>query len=224
MANYSKGKKYHFTYKTTNLIKGTYYLGMHSTNHLKDGYLGSGKRLYYELNKYGKENFKFEILEHFKNREDLVQAEKKLITEQDINNNKCLNLKPGGTGGYVSKEASTKGGKILGNLHRDRMENDSEYREFRTKLTKAVNKRMVETGIHPFLNSKKRYNWKGKKHTEEAKKKMSNSSKGQGTGCSNSQYGTCWITNGSMNKKIKKGDLIPVGYRLGRKLKKDLDM
>jgi len=38
-------------------------------------------------------------------------------------------------------------------------------------------------------------------------------------GINNSQYGTCWITNGIDNKKINKGDLIPDGWKLGRKLK-----
>lgn len=36
----------------------------------------------------------------------------------------------------------------------------------------------------------------------------------------NSQYGTCWITNGAENKKIKRDDLdnwISLGYYKGRK-------
>ena len=54
----SKNKiKYHFLYKTTNLINNKYYYGMHSTYKLDDGYLGSGKRLRYSIRKYGKENF-----------------------------------------------------------------------------------------------------------------------------------------------------------------------
>jgi hypothetical protein len=35
----------------------------------------------------------------------------------------------------------------------------------------------------------------------------------------NSQFGTCWITNGKENKKIFKGDNIPNGWRLGRVIK-----
>lgn len=33
----------------------------------------------------------------------------------------------------------------------------------------------------------------------------------------NSQYGTKWITNGKINKKIKKSDEIPCGFYAGRK-------
>ena len=31
--------KYHFLYKTTNLINNKYYYGMHSTNNLNDGWV-----------------------------------------------------------------------------------------------------------------------------------------------------------------------------------------
>lgn len=34
----------------------------------------------------------------------------------------------------------------------------------------------------------------------------------------NSQYGTMWITNGELNKKIRKSDPIPESYYPGRKL------
>ena len=63
-----KEKTYHFIYKTTNLLNGKYYIGMHSTFNLEDGYMGSGKRLKRSLNKYGKENHKVEILEFVDNR------------------------------------------------------------------------------------------------------------------------------------------------------------
>jgi len=32
----------------------------------------------------------------------------------------------------------------------------------------------------------------------------------------NSQYGTMWITNGEFNRKIKKDDIIPLGWAMGR--------
>lgn len=211
MANIKENKRFHFTYKTTNLINDRYYLGMHSTNRLDDGYLGSGKRLYYELNKYGRDNFKFEILEQFNSREELVQAEIKLITEQHVENPNCLNLKSGGSGGF-SKENWKKGQIASSNIMKERWKDDA-YREKMLFLrTEGIKKAHREGKF-------KHDNFKGKKHTPETIEKMKESKKDQGKGSTNSQYGTCWITNEVENKKIYKGDSIPQGWKLGRKLK-----
>lgn len=211
MANIKENKKYHFTYRTTNLINKRYYLGMHSTNRIDDGYLGSGKRLYYELNKYGRDNFKFEILEQFDSREELVQAEINLITEHDLKNPNCLNLKQGGSGGF-SKEDWEKGQEASRYFMKEQWR-DLEYRERMIRVRTEGVKKLHREG-------KVKYdNFKGKKHTPETIEKMKQSHKGVGIGNKNSQYGTCWITNECINKKIHKEDLIPEGWRLGRKLK-----
>ena len=69
---------------------------MHSTDNLEDGYMGSGKRLRRSLNKYGKENFKFEILEFLPNRETLKEREKELVNLNEVMKKECLNLTIGG--------------------------------------------------------------------------------------------------------------------------------
>jgi len=50
-------------YKTTNLVNGKFYIGKHY-NDINDNYLGSGIKLNNDIKKYGKENFKREILEY----------------------------------------------------------------------------------------------------------------------------------------------------------------
>jgi len=61
--------------------------------------------------------------------------------------------------------------------------------------------------------------FKNKKHSNETKRKIGLSNSLKQKGEFNSQYGTCWITNGIENKKIHKSDNIPEGWSLGRKLK-----
>ena len=51
-------------YKTTNLINGKIYVGLHVTSNLEDDYLGSGSNLKLAVKKYGKENLKENILSY----------------------------------------------------------------------------------------------------------------------------------------------------------------
>lgn len=213
MANFKKDKKYHYTYKTINLINNRYYLGMHSTNNLNDDYLGSGKRLWYEIRKYGKQNFKLEILSYYNTREELIEAEKNLITENDINNNNCLNLKLGGSGGFNLEDI--KKGNIAGNKAFKEKLRDPDYKNIHSNKCRERNLKLIYTG---YKNEKFKYNWKGKKHSEESKQKMSEIKKGTGKGKNNSQCNTMWITNGKENKKIKKTDKIPTEWYKGRKM------
>jgi hypothetical protein len=208
MANINKEKKYHFIYKTTNLLNGKYYVGMHSTSNMKDGYLGSGTRLRRAIRKYGKENFRLEILEFFDSREALVLREKELVNEALLKDEMCMNLKPGGSGGFCNEEHAYKyhaaGGKrvrqLLSEKHCNKLKTDAAYKEWYLSKCKGNNY------------------WKGKKHSIETIVRMKEKKAGFGTGESNSQFGTCWITDGLRNRKIKKTDLLPHGWKYGRVL------
>lgn len=217
MSNSIKVKKFHFIYKTTNLLNGKFYIGMHSTNNIKDGYLGSGTRLRRAIRKYGINNFKLEILEWCKTRDELSEREKEIITENHINDDNCYNLKYGGLGGgsFINKEHQFKCSQAAGLKHSYRMKNDEEYcKKFTEKLSESGKRRHQQGELNTF-----KYDWSGKKHSPETKKLISDSKKGTGAGNLNSQFGTQWITNGDENKKIKKGDIIPNGWKLGKKSK-----
>ena len=209
---YGTRKKYHFIYKTINLLSGRYYIGMHSTDNLNDGYLGSGTYLKRSINKHGKENHSIKILEFVNSREQLAAREKEIVSLQEIAKKECMNLKVGGEGGF-SKEIQ-KIGSLAGNLEKTRlMKEDPAYRARIVGTISENMKRQFAEGKRTSFNVGQ---WIGKKHSEETKKKIgaANSTKQKGEG--NSQFGKCWITNEVENKKIHKGDPIPKGWRLGR--------
>jgi len=222
-ALYGSKKKYHYLYKTVNKVNGCYYYGMHSTNNLEDGYLGSGTYLKRSMNKYGKQNFELQILKYFNTRRELVEAEKVLITEKILQDKRTYNLVEGGQGFCT-------GSSLKANIRRKELlkENKEWKRNYSEKLStsikavkeKLTDKQREEIGKKVREGLKKvNFNhatFKGKKHSEKSKKKISESKKGKDKGLNNSQYGTCWITNEKQNKKIKKGDPIPKGWRLGR--------
>ena len=90
--------KYHYFYKITNNINGRFYYGVHNTNNINDGYMGSGTRLHYAYKKYGIENFSKEILKYFESSDDAFQYESEIVTEDLIFNPDCYNLVKGGIG------------------------------------------------------------------------------------------------------------------------------
>jgi len=212
MANINESKKYHFIYKTTSLLDGKYYVGMHSTSNLKDGYLGSGTRLRRAMRKYGKENFQIEILEFFDSREKVVQREKELVNEVLLQDPMCMNLKPGGTGGFCNEEHAYKyhaaGGKkvkqLLGKRHQERLKSDTEYRN-----------RWLQRCREGLKNLPTKYR-EGKKHSPDTIQKMKQARKGKGLGAANSQYGSFWVTDGISNRKLSYLETIPEGWYRGR--------
>lgn len=216
MANFNKEKKYHFIYKTTNLINGKFYVGMHSTNNLNDGYLGSGYRLRRSISKNGKENFKIEILEFFSDRNSLVEREKQLVNEELLKDPMCMNLTTGGVGGFISEKQQKHRSVCANKKHNYLLKNNSEYRQNYVQKMKIASYtqyiKRKESGDALF-----HLNWTDKKHKPETIEKMKKSKIGYGFGSNNSQFGTCWITNGTENKKIKKTEKLPKEWKYGRK-------
>ncbi len=90
-------------YKTTNLINGKIYIGQDSNNN--PTYYGSGKLLKIAIKKYGKENFKKEILEECKNEGHLNEREIFWIHNCDSINRKV---------GYNISDGSKEGDRKIG--------------------------------------------------------------------------------------------------------------
>jgi hypothetical protein len=101
--NRAEYRKYHIIYKTTCTITGKFYLGMHSTDNLNDGYLGSGSILSRSIKKYGRENHTCEVIELLQDRKSLSLREEQIITPELRLNKMCMNIRSGGTGNQPGK-------------------------------------------------------------------------------------------------------------------------
>ena len=194
---------------------------MHSTSNLDDGYIGSGHRIRRSIKKYGKENFKCEILEMLPDRNLLKQREKDIVNEELLNDSLCMNLVYGGGGGFISPEGVKKGRKKTDEILEQRYGKDfrkiifENYRNNLTDFQKMELSNKIKEG-----QKKSGYDFgssfRGKKHSQETKDKIGKISSIKQKGKNNSQYGTCWITNGKENRKIKKDSELPVGWIIGR--------
>ena len=179
---------YGFVYETTNLKNGKKYIGQKKFTRGYENYLGSGKYLKPDIKKYGKENFKRDILAIANTQELLNELEKHFITVNDA-------VK---SDNYYNDINHGQCGNVFAN------KTEEEMKEISKKMSKSL-KGKFSGANHPmfghscteFMTEEKIQQWKenisrtsssenngmyGKKHTDEAKEKMSKSLKGKFSG------------------------------------------
>lgn len=192
----------HIVYKITNLINKKIYIGVHAVTDLEvdDGYMGSGKAIRLAIKKYGKENFKKEILVSFEDAEAAYLAESLVVDEEFIDRSDTYNMKCGGIGGTVG---SGKKNPMFGKQHSmetkkkisDALcgENNPNYGKQRSAETKAKlsaansGENNYNYGGHLSEEHKAKLSdaMMGRIFAEETKKKMSVA----GMGENNSMFG-----------------------------------
>jgi group I intron endonuclease len=164
---------FNFIYITTNLINGKQYIGDHSCDNLEKDkyYVGSGNILYEAIYKYGKKNFKREILEFFPTKQSAFDAQEKYIIEYNTLTPNGYNISPKGgmnVRGCCSEETKRKISEA--NRGKDTwMKGKHHTEEAKEKLRyKKSDEHRRKIG----LKSKGRTPMKVKHHTEEAKEKI----------------------------------------------------
>ena len=181
-----------FIYKTTCPVNGKIYIGKHEGSE-DDGYIGSGKMFQRALRKYGKENFKREILRYCNTLHELRIWEhvyiKKYhsqdprigynIASGDVNSSeynpaklpevreKMSKKKKGKISSFRGKTLSDEAKRKISEKNKGRIMSD----DFREKVREIGKKR------GGFMN--------GRHHTDEAKRKISEATRGK----NNPMYG-----------------------------------
>jgi hypothetical protein len=179
--------------------------------------MGGGKRIKSSVKKYGKESHVKEILEFFDTREKLVEKEKEMVNHELLKDPMCMNIKLGGEGwccvgiqigGDKWKKANERWKTEEGKKHlSEKLKNKWKEEEYSQKIKEKLKAHWNEN-LGAFT---------GKNHREESKIRIGEKNSISQAGNKNSQFGTKWITNDLENKKIKKEDSIPDGWRQGRK-------
>lgn len=218
-------RKFHYIYKITR-FDGKYYIGMHSTDKLEDGYFGSGKRLWHSINKYGKDKHTKEILEFLPDRISLAAKEKELVHFDLLKDKMCLNLKEGGEGGGGLPKKFIDDPIAAYQFYRAGYDAMMKIKDSSKAAKKAWQTNVKNNGSKALENLAKGQHLgtiaAAKPEAIENKKKTFakiNHMQGQ----KNSNFGKCWVNKNGIAISIKKDlleNFLNNGYKLGRSDKK----
>lgn len=214
-----KKHKYHYIYKITCIKNQRYYIGMHSTDNLNDGYMGGGKRITNSIRKHGKDAHTKEILEYFNDRESLRLRESELINNDLLKDPMCMNLQPGGGGGIISQKHLKDFCEAGNQVFKEKLKDENYRNEFIEKTKESRRKAIRKSKELYEAGEFKLDAFKGKKHTPEALERMRNADR---TGKKNSQFGTFWICHPLLGVKKINADEFQnyetLGWKRGRSI------
>lgn len=213
-----------YIYRITNIINGKQYVGQRTTELEieKDSYMGSGILIRRSIHKYGKENFKKEILEIIKDPEILNYSETLWIS-------RCGTLKPNGYNilpeggnfkGYTFTEedkykiGSANRGKELSQKHKDSISRSNKGNKHSDETKMKMSKKRKGVPHNKEWNIKKGLGNKGKKIPESQKELLSKVHKGnkywlgkKHTEETKNKLREAWVKRREKIKSEKKSDI-----------------
>lgn len=229
-----------YVYKITNLLNGKCYVGKHKSVSLHNTYFGSGTIIKSAIKKYGKENFRKDIIE-ICNESNVCEREKFWIKTLKSTYPAGYNIEPGGEGGDMLSNHPNRNniiqkmknripwnkGKTMDDNFKQKCKNSFKMTEERHKNMSNSHKNHV-----PWNKGKKTSDsvkeklskshlgktpWnKNIPMSESSKKKLSESLKHHVPWNKNKSTGLHWYTNGIRNVLSKE---CPLNWHLGRTIK-----
>jgi Putative endonuclease segE, GIY-YIG domain len=208
---------YYYVYQITNLVNGKIYVGKHKSHKhpLENEYFGSGKLITTAIKKYGKENFKKEVLYLCSSMEEINCREAEVVTENFVKRKDTYNMRKGGDGGWghwngtpKHRESAQNGGNIAGkklnNFIAEQKAKNTEWWQNYYRIITEKNRKIQTKANSPEAIAKKKETFKKIKHSQ---------------GENNSQFGRIWISN-ILSKEVVRisiNDAIPEGWVRGKK-------
>lgn len=160
----------HYIYKITNTINNKVYVGIHSTNNINDGYMGSGVALKSAFKKYGLSNFTKEVIQTANTREEVSNLETQIVTEEFCKLTTNYNLKTGGDECCAHHESTRKKMSIAQTGRKRTPERIEQMRQHMLKNNPMQNEES---------RNKVRQSKLGKPRSQELKDKVSATLKGK---------------------------------------------
>ena len=196
-----------YIYRITNLLNGKTYVGQHKVKKgrtiTSDTYWGSGKIITESIKKYGKKNFKKEILVSGDfTKEEINRFEICAIFFERLNHHSEYNISDGGESPFSNSEFARKAASKT-----DYSKVSETLKEYYSNLSKEEKDKISQKRKETCL--KRNVSFKTKGTTGMHFKKTPGSAQGS----KNSQFGTHWYTNGEVNVKAKE---CPEGFKPGR--------
>ena len=167
---------YGYIYKTTNLINNKVYIGQHISKEYDKNYIGSGVLLWKAINKYGKENFKNELICECIDQKDSDEKEKFYIKKYKVLlGTNCYNIMNGGKYGatpeYWTEVSRQKFSKKISDIRHSKK--FKKYFED-TRKERSKKQSIAMKGHKPSKESRQKASIsnRGQKRSNETKQKM----------------------------------------------------
>lgn len=142
----------HYLYKTTNTINSKIYIGIRSTRLPVEKdiyYKGSGKLLKVAFKRYGKDNFKKEILCTANTRSEILELESLVVDDNFVKQSSNYNIETGGQGCSDTKK------KLL-SIKLKAVIDQEQRRKTALNLSKEARARITEGHKNMSLESRQR--------------------------------------------------------------------